>query len=112
MTPAEIISAVVGTGGFGTGVVMLVRSRSANRRTNADAAQVLAGASAAYAEGIAEDMAALRKEFDDFRREQQRRDREQDRLHREHSRWDYQAAQQIRDLGGEIADPPALYPAT
>lgn len=112
MTAAEIVSAVLGVGGPTAGLVMLYRSRSANRRTNADSAQVLSTAAAAYAEGIAEDMADLRREFDAFRREQQRRDREQDQLHREHSRWDYQAAQQIRDLGGVIADPPPLYPAS
>lgn len=110
MTPAEIVSGIVALGGLLGGLRMLTLARSINKKTNADAAQVLSSASANYAEGIAEDMAQLRREFDAFLREQQRRDREQDRLHRDHARWDFSAAQQIRDLGGVIADPPPLYP--
>jgi hypothetical protein len=113
---AQAVVALLGTGGFGTGAVMLFRARSTNRKTNADSAEVLSTASTSYAAGVVEDMAVLRKEFDEFAREQRRRDveqqlrdRAQDRLHLLHSRWDYLAAQQIRDLGGDIADPPPLY---
>jgi len=119
MTWSEMLSALLGIGGSGGGVVMLVRARSANRKINADSAAVLSASSTSYAAGLTEDLADLRAEFDSFRREQGVRDREQQvrerqqyRLLFNHSHWDDQATHQIRSLGGEITDPPPLYLAS
>lgn len=113
-------TAVVAWLGGGTGVAalitaiaLLLKARPESRKTNADAAKVIQDASADWVKGVREDMAALRSrvaELEQAQRAQAARDASQATRLRLHERWDQRIAEQVREFGGSVSDPPPLYP--
>lgn len=103
---AAWIGAVAGLGGVGTTAAMLLKARPEGRKTNADAAKVIQDASADWVQSVSDELKELKREVVTLKRE---REQDQRRL-RVHERWDNAMADQVRQLGGIVSDPPPLYP--
>lgn len=110
---APWIGAALGAGGLSGGVLALVKARPEAKRIDADAAKVIQDASAAWVQGVSHDLQELRGKvaaLERERREREQRDELQDRRLRVHERWDRNVAEQMRELGAHVSDPPPLYP--
>jgi hypothetical protein len=116
MSPTSVAAWLGGGTGLAaliTALVLLVKARPENRLKNAEAAQVIQDASADWVKGVREDMSALRgriTELETAQRAQEARDAAQATRLRFHERWDRNIAEQVRELGGHVSDPPPLYP--
>lgn len=62
----------------------------------------------ARVDDLGEEVAHLRKEVHRYRTEQGAMWTQL----RTHEKWDFDVARQVRGLGGDVDDPPPLYPAT
>ncbi|WIY05470.1 hypothetical protein QRX60_17065 [Amycolatopsis mongoliensis] len=99
------VGIVLGSGGVGKAVYDLIKSRADARKVGADAAKTLVETAAESNKDLGEDLKEVRTELREVRATQRRHD---DVL-RVHHRWDEQVVDQLRQLGGSIADPPPLY---
>jgi hypothetical protein len=116
VTPGDIATWVGGGAGLGgllLAIAALAKARPEARKVNADAAKVFTDASATFAVSVATQMEGMRAELAEVKRklrEREEREDRQERLLLVHERWDYDVAHQVRQLGGEVSDPPPLYP--
>lgn len=118
MSPlVEWIAGILGGGAGARYLYDIWTSRSRNRKTDAEGAVLLVNSATGYSEKLVKRIDTISKSFDEFRREQQelndmrtRRDRLDDQLKLAHSRWDDKMVDVVRKLGGQIEDPPPLYP--
>lgn len=116
MTPGDIATWVGGGAGLGgllLAIAALAKARPEARKVNADAAKVFTDASATFAVSVATQMEGMRAELAEVKRklrDREEREDRQERLLMVHERWDYDVAHQVRQLGGEVDDPPPLYP--
>lgn len=123
MTPTTVAAWLGGGTGLAaliTALVLLVKARPENRLKNAEAAKVIQDASADWVLGVSEDLKALRASdrtlrakvatLEQERDQRKRRDDLQERRLRKHETWDRNVAEQLRELGGSVTDPPPLYP--
>ncbi|GAB2964436.1 hypothetical protein [Saccharothrix stipae] len=105
---------VAGAGGpLGT-AALLVKARADAKKTGADTTGVLVGASGDVIRQYQEMLAGLTEDVKELKRKDRERDAAEEQhemLLRRHSRWDRTVAEQVRDLGGVVSDPPPLWPA-
>lgn len=104
---------ILGGGGLAGMVGMLLRARPEAKKLESEATKGVADSAAALAQGFAEDMRTLRAKVDSLEKKLEERDRREDlqeRLLQRHERWDFSMAEQVRQLGGMVTDPPPLYP--
>ncbi|MEU8636799.1 hypothetical protein AB0C38_31900 [Amycolatopsis sp. NPDC048633] len=105
---SDVLTWLGGAGGVGAvakAIFDIVKARSDARKVNADSAAVLVQTAAESNKDLGEDLREVRTELREVRATQRRHD---DVL-RVHHRWDEQVVDQLRQLGGSIADPPPLY---
>lgn len=118
MTPTDLgawVGAVAGTGGVLIAVAALIKARPEIRKTNADATKVLTDSSVSLATRTDAYAVRLESKVDSLEAKVQKlldREDEQGRLLLRHERWDLDVAGQVRELGGQVSDPPPLYPPT
>ncbi|WP_328449004.1 hypothetical protein [Amycolatopsis sp. NBC_00438] len=104
----DMLTWLGGAGGVGAvakAVYDIVRARADTRKVNADSAAVLVQTAAESNRDLGDDLKEVRTELREVRTTQRRHD---DVL-RVHHRWDEDVVDQLRRLGGTIADPPPLY---
>lgn len=100
----HILTAVAGLGGI-AGVTSLLQVRPNARKLRADAAAVLTDSSGRLLTDALRRIERLEQQLD----EQDRQKHAQDRRLLRHERWDIAIAEQVRELGGSVADPPPLF---
>jgi hypothetical protein len=104
---------ILGGSGLAGMVGMLLRARPEAKKLEAEGAKSLSDSAASLASGFAKDMDSLRAKVDTLEKKLEERDRREDlqeRLLQRHERWDFSMAEQVRQLGGMVTDPPPLYP--
>lgn len=104
--------ALGGTGVAGM-VAVLLKARPEAKKLEAEATKGVADSAASLAQGFAEDMRLLRAKVESLEKkleDRDRRDDQQERRLQRHERWDLAMAEQVRQLGGIVSDPPPLFP--
>ncbi|MEV6876245.1 hypothetical protein [Amycolatopsis sp. NPDC051128] len=89
-----------------TAGVLVVKMRPESRKLRADATAALLTATTATTTELAGQVAKLHAETNRLWEAQHA----QERRITDHVRWDRQVVDTLRSLGGEISDPPPLYP--
>lgn len=105
--------AAAGVGGVLLALVALLKVRPEAKRIKADTVKVITDAAAAIVVSVDSQMERMSAKVTALEnRLEQYKDREdlQDHLLLVHERWDHAVTQQVRQLGGEVGDPPPLYP--
>ncbi|MFD4196612.1 hypothetical protein [Amycolatopsis thermoflava] len=105
MTAGEIVGWILGGGGAGKMLYDLLKARSDARQMNAAATKDLVAAANDSAAAWQQDVEDLRGEL----RKLWAGQRKQDERITAHLRWDRHVAEQLRELGGTVPDPPPLY---
>lgn len=94
---------------------LLVKARAENKKTGAETTGVIVGASGDVIKQQKELLATLTEDVKELKRKDRERDAAEEQhelLLRRHQRWDRTVAEQVRDLGGVVPEPPPLWPAT
>jgi hypothetical protein len=103
---ALISGIVVAATGLLGAVVLVIKARPEARKLKSDGtANLLTAASSAGAE-LADEVREQRGEISKLWQAQ----RDQEARITKHLRWDTKVVDTLRELGGEISDPPPLYP--
>lgn len=112
----EWIIAVFGVGGVSKFGWDLFMARSQSRKTKTDNTVTLVNSATGYAASLTERIDSINNRFDEFRRDQEkkdderdRRDRQQARLLLEHSKWDHRVTNALRALGSPVEEAPPLF---
>lgn len=113
MPPLDTVGAwlvgAVATGGLGKYLVDLTIARWKGKKEGAEGAAILVSSASEYARQLQEDAHAARLETATLRREFEAYRRDQQRLFRRHELWDGRVWQKLLELGEEIDAPPPLY---
>jgi hypothetical protein len=105
-----------GAGGISKFLWDAIAARSQNRKNKTDNTVTLMNSATGYVEILTKRIDSISNGFDEFRREQGRKDDDRDRRERqqarlllEHSRWDHRVTNVLRDLGRPIEEAPPLF---
>lgn len=116
MTAAEIAAWVgggTGLSGLAATAALLMRARPESKKLKAEATKVIGDTYAALIANLNVQLGQMRADLAELaEKHKQREEREerQERLLLVHERWDLAIAEQVRQLGGHVGDPPPLYP--
>lgn len=107
----QVLTWVAGAGGL-AGIGALIQARPNARKLKADAAAVLndsSGRLLAEALKRIDHQGAAIDRLEKQLAERERQQHAQDRRLIRHERWDIAIAEQVRQLGGSVGDPPPLF---
>jgi hypothetical protein len=117
VSAAEWIGGLAGLAGLGGSAIALFKARPEARKIDAEAAATLSDSSAKFATTLVEQIDKQGRAIERLQErlaEQERKQRRQEDIQyqrlRLHERWDSDMADQVRRLGGDVSDPPPLYP--
>lgn len=100
-------TALVAMGG-GKFVLDLFLSRGQNRKASAEGDAILINSAGTYVKQLTDDLTQQRREFDEYRREQDNRDRRRAAALAAHASWDGQVWRKLYELGVDIPPPPPV----
>ncbi|MEC3975079.1 hypothetical protein [Amycolatopsis sp. H20-H5] len=103
---AIVTGAIVAITGLLGSVVLVFKARPEVRKLKTDGTAALLSATTATGAELADEVRSLRA---DVTRLWQAQHATQERI-TVHLRWDAKVVDAVRELGGDIADPPPLYP--
>lgn len=107
----QILMGIAALGGL-AGMGSLLQVRPNARKLRADAAAVLTDSSGRLlAEALKriDDQGAAIERLEEQLADRERQQNAQDRRLIRHERWDIAIAEQVRQLGGQVGDPPPLF---
>lgn len=116
MTAAEIAAWVgggTGLSGLAATAALLMRARPESKKLKAEATKIVGDTYAALVNSVntqLDRMGTKVAELEKKHEEREEREERQERLLLVHERWDLAIAEQVRQLGGTVGDPPPLYP--
>lgn len=116
MTPAEIAAWVgggTGLSGLSAAAALLMRARPESKKIKAEASKIVGDTYAALVGSLNDQLGKMRADLADLAEKHKQREEREDRQERlllVHERWDLAIAEQVRQLGGHVGDPPPLYP--
>ena len=116
MTAIQWVVAVLGTGGIGKFLWDVVIALTQRKKNSAESAVLLVNSATGYSDKVVARLDSVTAAFDEFRKDQDRRNREndlrwrqQDQILLEHSRWDHHMVAQLKAKGVKVEEPPPLF---
>lgn len=116
MTAIQWVVAVLGTGGIGKFLWDVVTALTQRKKNSAESAVLLVNSATGYSDKVVARLDSVTAAFDEFRKDQDRRNREndlrwrqQDQILLEHSRWDHHMVAQLKAKGVKVEEPPPLF---
>lgn len=116
VTVIQWIVAAIGTGGIGKFLWDGVTAFTQRGKNKTESAVILLNSATGYSSKIEARLDSVNEKFDEFRREQERRNQENDRRWRQqdqlllaHARWDHHVVAHLKAKGVPVEEPPPLF---